>query len=109
VSDSFKRLELLAFRLHIYGPEAADRAVIRSLARSTYWLETRNLLRSHEFTEAEIALLMGIHRVGCPCWRCVLKLNKAIRNRLKRASLASRGRKSYLQSTMRKGAAGKEE
>jgi len=71
--------ELLALRLYVYGPEAADRRVVRSLSRGPLWLETRNLLRRYEFTQAEIATLTGVHRSGCPCWECVMALNRSVR------------------------------
>ena len=75
--------ELLALRLYVHGPEAADRDVTRRLSRGPLWLETRNLLRSRGFTEAEVAHLTGRHRKGCPCWECVIALNRAVRKRRK--------------------------
>jgi hypothetical protein len=72
------RFELLALRLYVRGPEAADLRVIRRLMRGPMWLETRNLLRTHGFTEAEISHLTGRHRVGCPCWECVIRLNQTV-------------------------------
>ncbi len=79
--------ELLALRLYVHGPEAVDKRVTRSLSRGPLWLETRNLLRSRGFTEAEVAHLTGRHRKGCPCWECVIALNRAVKKRHK--SLAS--------------------
>lgn len=73
------RFELLALRLYVHGPEAADLRVVQRLMRGPYWLETRNLLRTHGFTEAEISYLTGRHRLGCPCWECVMALHKAVR------------------------------
>jgi hypothetical protein len=79
------RLELLALRLGLYGADGIDRRDIRALARSHLWVETRNLLRQYGFTKAEVNNLMGQpHPVGCACWRCVIKLNRAARDHLKR-------------------------
>ena len=75
------RFELLALRLYVHGPEAAERRPIRALARSPLWLETRCLLRSHGFSEAEIATLMQVHPQGCACWKCVMALYRAVRRR----------------------------
>jgi hypothetical protein len=86
------RYELLALRLYVHGPEAVSRRVVRGLSRGGLWLETRNLLRSNNFAEAEIASLMGLHRKGCPCWNCVIALNRAVRrttNRRKRPPASS--------------------
>jgi hypothetical protein len=71
--------ELLALRLYVHGPEVVDRRVTRSLSRGPLWLETRNLLRGHGFTDAEVAYLTGRHRQGCPCWECVIALNRAVK------------------------------
>ena len=63
VVDPRVSYETLWLRCMVLGPEGAnDRRQIRQLARSHLWLETRNLLRSYGFTEAEIAMLMGTHR-----------------------------------------------
>ena len=81
--------ELLALRLHVHGLEAIDgtRTIIRGLARSPLWLETRFLLREHGCTGAEIATLMGIHPKGCACWECVRALYRTVkRSRNKRQS-----------------------
>jgi hypothetical protein len=71
-------LERLALALLVHGPTAATIRAVRPLAYSPLALEARNLLREHEFTEAEIAQLMGIHPRGCPCWRCVRALHQAV-------------------------------
>jgi hypothetical protein len=76
--------ELLALRLYVHGPEAMDKRVIRSLSRGPLWLETRNLLRGYGFSEAEVAHLTGRHRQGCPCWECVIALNRAVRKSVSR-------------------------
>jgi hypothetical protein len=72
------RFERLALALLVHGPTAATIRAVRPLAYSALALETRNLLREHEFTEAEIAQLMGIHPRGCPCWQCVKALHQAV-------------------------------
>jgi hypothetical protein len=82
------RLELLALRLALHGYDGLDRRAVRALGRSTLWLETRNLLREHGFTEAEIATLIAVHPRGCPCWKCVQALNRAAHKH--RARLLSR-------------------
>lgn len=82
--------ELVALRLGLYGLADVDRSAIRRLARSRYWLETRFLLREHGATEAEISELMRTHQPGCPCWYCVLRLNR--RARAHHAKLTSNGR-----------------
>ena len=74
--------ERLALGLIVHGPTAATIATVRPLAYSPLWLETRNLLREHGFTEAEIAHLMNKHPAGCPCWECVIALNRAARQLL---------------------------
>jgi hypothetical protein len=78
------RLELQALRLHAYGPEGLDIRAIRVLARTPLWLETRFLLRSHGFSESEIAQFMNLHPKGCPCWQCVQALHNAVRASLRR-------------------------
>jgi hypothetical protein len=87
--DNTRRaFELLALRLEVHGPEAATRAAVRDLRSGPITLEARNLLRSHGFTRAEIAELMGkAHPSGCACWRCVLALNKAVRNFIARSEI----------------------
>lgn len=86
------RFELLALRLDVHGPEAAEVRTIRSLANSPLCLETRFLLRGHGFTDTDIAELMGLaHPRGCACWDCVMALRHAIiaslpRRRAKAAS-----------------------
>lgn len=79
------RFELLALRLYVSGPEAADLRVVKRLMRGPMWLETRNLLKGYGFTEAEIASLTGRHRVGCPCWECVVRLNQAVQKSRKKS------------------------
>jgi hypothetical protein len=75
------QFELLALRLEVHGPEAATAAAVRDLRSGPLALQVRNLLRSHGFTRTEIAELMGeAHPSGCACWRCVIALNKAVRN-----------------------------
>jgi hypothetical protein len=78
-SDRYS-FELLALRLHVHGLPAIEgnRAIIRGLARSPLWLETRFLLREHGCTDAEVAVLMGIHPKGCACWECVRALYRAV-------------------------------
>ena len=72
------QFELLALRLEAYGPDSLDRRVVQTLSKSPLWLETRNLLRSHEIPEWEINSLMGWHPRGCACWKCVIALNHAV-------------------------------
>lgn len=77
-TSDLARFELLALRLYVHGPEAAERRAVRALARSPLALETRNLLRSY-FTSSEIAELMGeVHPLGCACWKCVIALRRAV-------------------------------
>lgn len=73
------RFELQALRLGLYGLDGIDRRVIRSLSRGPLWLETRLLLQSYGIAESDIAELTGVHRSGCPCWACVLRLNQRAR------------------------------
>jgi hypothetical protein len=82
------RLERLALALIVHGPTAATIRAVRPLARSPLWLEARNLLREHEFTEAEIVYLMNTHPRGCACWACVKALHRAVQR-----STAKRSRK----------------
>jgi len=72
-------LERLALGLIVHGPTVATLRAVRPLARSPLWLETRNLLREHGFTEEDISYLMGAHARGCPCWECLRALNRAVR------------------------------
>lgn len=73
-------LELLALRLMVHGPEAATHQVVRALARSPLWVETRSLLREHGFRQDEIAFLMGVaHPEGCACWTCIKRLRERVR------------------------------
>ena len=72
------RLELLALRLEVHGPDGVSIAAVRELRDKA--LEVRNLLRSHGFTEAEIGQLLAFHPTGCPCWECIVALHKAVRN-----------------------------
>jgi hypothetical protein len=73
------QLERLAYGLALHGPTEDTPALVKALARSSLWLETRSLLREHGFTEAEIAQLMGIHPSGCPCWDCIKRLREKIK------------------------------
>ena len=76
------RFELQALRLEVYGPDGLDVRTVRTLARSPLRLEMRLLLRSAGFSEAESAELMDwTHPPGCACWKCVIALNKAVRER----------------------------
>lgn|SRR5215471_15930539 len=84
------RLELLALRLEVHGPDGVSVAAVRELRDRA--LEVRNLLRSHGFTRTEIAELMGdVHPTGCACWKCVRALNQAVRNHV--AKLRKRHRR----------------
>ena len=84
------RLELLALRLEVYGPDGMDIRTVRVLARSPLWLEMRCLLRAAGYSEAESAEFMNWqHPLGCACWKCVRALHKAVR---RTRSLANRRR-----------------
>jgi len=73
------RLEMLALRLEVHGPDGLSAAAVRELRDKA--LEVSNLLRSHGFTRTEIAELMGdVHPTGCACWGCVKALHRAVRN-----------------------------
>lgn len=87
-----QRLELLALRLEVHGPEAATELAVRELSNGPVVLHVRNLLRSHGFTRREIADLMGErHPQGCACWACVISLHQAVHNHV--AKLRSRRRR----------------
>jgi hypothetical protein len=77
--DKRRELELLAFQLELHGAIALKSPVIRRLARSGVFLELRILLREYGLQEGEISQLMGRHPSGCPCWTCVLRLNRWVR------------------------------
>lgn len=81
--------EHLAFRLEIWGADAATCEAIRRLMRSTMAMETQWLLRSHGFTAADIAMLTGIHPRGCACWECVRALHRAVLQNVKRQQLGN--------------------
>ena len=88
------RLELLALRLEVHGPEAATEAAVRELRPVAQ--RVRNLLRSHGFSEEEIAELMvdvpPRHRSGCACWPCVIALHKAVRNHVAKVRIRHKRR-----------------
>lgn len=74
-----QQFELQALRLGIYGLEGINPRTIRRLSRGPLWLETRLLLQSYDVAKSDIAELTGVHRMGCPCWACVLRLNHYVR------------------------------
>src|SRR5262245_37486792 len=79
-----KDLELFALRLYVHGPEGINLPAVRRLARSSFGLDVRLILKGYGFSEAEIAHLMNVHPRGCPCWSCVVSLHRAVRRALKR-------------------------
>lgn len=85
--------ELLAIRMRAYGQEGLDRLAVRALSKSPLWLETRILLRTHGFTDAEIAILTGIHPSGCACWTCVRALHRAVYEHSERRKQRDRDRR----------------
>lgn len=76
--------EVMALRLEIHGPAAATRATIRQLVRSSMAMETQWLLRSHGFSDADIAVVTGIHPKACACWECVRNLHRAVLQHVKK-------------------------
>jgi len=69
------RLTKLAYALALHGLWEVDRREIKALADGPLALELRALLREH-FPEGDVHTLMGRHPSGCPCWTCVIGLNR---------------------------------